>query len=74
MTAASASSFGDTLIVGGYRDAAGYAGAQYAGRIFFFRVKDGDVPIVDWMPCKRLSDGVEGFWDCVTQKFVEPML
>lgn len=63
----------DTLIVGGYRDAAGYAGKQYAGKIFFFRVKGDDDYILDWYPCKRLSDGVEGFWDCVTNTFIEPI-
>ena len=32
-----------------------------------------DEIVVDWIPCRRLSDGVEGFWDCVTETFIEPL-
>lgn len=64
----------DTLIVGGYRSSGGVPNYQYEGKIYFFRVIDADGNyVVDWIPCKRLSDGVEGFWDCVTQTFVEPI-
>ena len=63
----------DTLIVGGVRAANGTVAAQYGGVIYSFRIKDGDSYILDWEPRKRLSDGVEGFWDCVTQTFIEPL-
>jgi hypothetical protein len=61
----------DTLLVGGYRSSSGTINRNYKGRIYYFKVTDGGVPVVDWLPCKRLSDGVVGFWDCVTQSFVE---
>lgn len=61
----------DTLLVGGYRNSSGEKNRNYKGRIYYFKVTDGGVPVVDWLPCKRLSDGVVGFWNCVTQSFVE---
>lgn len=63
----------DTLIVGGSRAASGSTSKSYKGLLYYFRVKKGDSFILDWYPCRRISDGVEGFWDCVTQSFVEPM-
>ena len=61
----------DTLVVGGYRGTSGATDKQYKGYLYYFRIKEGSTYIADWYPCKRLSDGVEGFWDCVTQAFVE---
>lgn len=63
----------DTLMVGGYRSAAGSLIKTYYGYIYYFRITEGDTMIVDWYPCRRKSDGVEGFWDCVTQTFIEPL-
>ena len=63
----------DILRVGGYTSAAGAGYKSFIGKIYYFRIYDGDAPILNWFPCKRISDGVEGFWDCVTQTFVEPM-
>ena len=62
-----------TIPVGGYTPASGVATADYQGHIYYFRMWHGDEVVVDYMPCRRLSDGVEGFWDCVTQTFVEPL-
>ena len=62
-----------TIPVGGYKPATGVATADYQGHIYYFRMWHGDEVVVDYMPCKRLSDGVEGFWDCVTQTFVESL-
>ena len=45
----------------------------YQGYIYYFRMKHGSDKLLDWFPCKRKSDGVDGFWDCVTQSFVEPI-
>ena len=63
----------DTVVLGGYRAASGALTKNYQGRVYFFRITEGDTPIVDYYPCKRKSDGVEGFWNCVTQTFVEPL-
>lgn len=61
----------DTLVVGGSRAASGSTSKSYNGLIYYFRVKGSDGYIIDWYPCRRKSDGAEGFWDCVTQTFVE---
>lgn len=63
----------NTVVLGGYRDASGSLTKDYQGRVYFFRITEGSTPIIDYYPCKRLSDGVEGFWDCVTQTFIEPI-
>lgn len=63
----------NTVVLGGYRAASGSLTKNYQGRIYFFRINEGNTPIIDYYPCKRKSDGVEGFWDCVTQTFVEPL-
>lgn len=63
----------NTVVLGGYRAASGSLTKNYQGRVYFFRITEGSTPIIDYYPCKRLSDGVEGFWDCVTQTFIEPI-
>ena len=72
-TKSSAFTTPDTLIVGGYRGSSGGTYKQYKGYLYYFRIKDGSTYIADWHPCRRKSDGVEGFWDCVSQKFIEPI-
>ena len=72
-TKSSAFTTPDTLIVGGYRGSSGDTAKQYKGYLYYFRIKDGSTYIADWHPCRRKSDGLEGFWDCVTQTFVEPV-
>lgn len=62
----------DTVVLGGYRAASGALTKNYQGRVYYIRIT-GDEPVIDYLPCKRLSDEVEGFWDCANQKFVEPM-
>lgn len=69
----SAFTTGFTVPVGGHKPASGAATPSYKGYIYYFVMKHGDNVVVDWLPCKRLSDGVEGFWDCVTQTFIEPL-
>ena len=61
----------DTFTLGGYRDVDGSTYATFMGKVYYIRLNDGDM--LDWIPCVRISDGVEGFWDCVTQTFVEPL-
>jgi hypothetical protein len=63
----------DTVVLGGYRAASGSLTKNYQGRVYFFRINEDSIPIIDYYPCKRLSDGVEGFWDCVAQTFIAPM-
>lgn len=62
----------DTVVLGGYRAASGALTKNYQGKVYYIRIT-GDEPVIDYFPCKRLSDGVEGFWDCVTQTFIEPL-
>ena len=62
-----------TLPLGGHKGSSGAITKNYQGYVFYFRMKHGVEDLLDWHPCRRLSDGVEGFWDCVTQTFVEPV-
>lgn len=61
-----------TMPLGGHKPASGVATPSYKGYVYYFVMRHGDEIVVDWLPCKRLSDGIEGFWDCVTQSFIEP--
>lgn len=63
----------DTVVLGGYRVASGALTKNYQGKVYYIRITQGGNPIIDYYPCKRLSDGVEGFWDCVTNTFIEPI-
>lgn len=63
----------DTVVLGGYRTASGSLVKGYKGKVFYIRIHESGDYILDWHPCKRLSDGVEGFWDCVSQTFIEPI-
>lgn len=70
---ASAFTTPDTLIVGGRRGSDGVPVATFNGRIYYFRIYYSSTVVLEWYPCKRILDGVEGFWDSVSQTFVEPM-
>ena len=63
----------NSVVLGGARAASGSTTKSYQGRVYYFKMTEGGTIILDWHPCKRLSDDVEGFWDCVTQSFVEPI-
>lgn len=63
----------DTVVLGGYRAASGSLTKNYQGKVYYIRITEGSTPIIDYFPCKRISDGVEGFWDCVSQTFIQPM-
>ena len=63
----------DSLIVGGRRGSDGVPVATFNGKMYYYRIYNGTTVMLEWYPCKRLSDGVEGFWNCVTQTFVEPI-
>jgi hypothetical protein len=62
-----------TIPVGGVKPNTGIAVPQFKGYLFYFKMSIADEIVVDWIPCKRLSDDVEGFWDCVTNTFIEPI-
>lgn len=62
-----------TLCVGGYTSSDGLKKGSFVGYIYYFRMSIDDVQVIDWIPVRRLSDGVECFWDKVTQSFVEPL-
>ena len=62
-----------TIPLGGYKASTNNPIATYQGYVYFFRMWHGDTLLADWYPCKRKSDGIEGFWDCVTNTFVEPI-
>lgn len=62
-----------TIPLGGYKASSDTITKTFVGFLYYFRMWHGDTLLLDWYPCKRLSDGVEGFWDCVTQTFVEPI-
>ena len=62
-----------TLPVAGYKASSDTITKHFVGFLYYFRMWHDDRLLLDWYPCKRLSDGVEGFWDCVTQTFVEPV-
>lgn len=62
----------DTVVLGGYRAASGSFTKNYQGKVYYIRIT-GDEPVIDYLPCKRLADEVEGFWDCVSQTFIEPL-
>lgn len=62
-----------TIPVGGHKPASGVATPQFRGMLYYFRIIIDGVTMVDWMPCRRKSDGVEGFWDNVTNSFVAPI-
>lgn len=62
-----------TLIIGSSRSTSGaLASAQFIGKVFYFRVYLGNILLIDWVPARR-SDGVYGFYDKVTKKFIEPI-
>ena len=62
-----------TLPLGGHKGSTNTITRTYQGYIYYFRMKHDSEQLLDWYPCRRLSDGVEGFWDCVTQTFIEPL-
>lgn len=62
-----------TLTVGSARTTSGAkAAAQFIGKIYHFRMYDGDALILDWIPCTK-ADGTRGFFDNVTGQFIAPM-
>lgn len=61
-----------SAVLGGYIDANGVPSITYSGKIYYVRINGGKE--LDWLPCRRLADGEEGFWDCRSQSFVESII
>ena len=62
-----------TLTLGSARTTSGAkTAAQFIGKIYHFRMYDGDELILDWIPCAK-ADGSMGFYDNVSGTFVNPM-
>lgn len=62
-----------TMSLGGYTTSSGTRTAGYKGYIYYFKIYKNDILVADWIPVKRNSDGMECFWDRVTESFVEPL-
>ena len=60
-----------TLPLGGYKASSDTITKTFVGFLYYFRMWHGNELLLDWYPCRRKSDDVEGFWDCVTNTFVE---
>lgn len=63
----------NTLAVGGRKTSSEVYDNLFKGYIYYFRMMYDDELVVDWIPVRRLSDGLECFWDRVTKSFVEPI-
>lgn len=40
-----------------------------SAKIYYFTIKSGDYPLMDFVPCYRKSDNVMGFYDIINQVF-----
>jgi hypothetical protein len=62
-----------TLTVGSARTTSGAkTAAQFIGKLYHFRMYDGDTLVLDWIPCVK-ADGTHGLYDQVTGTFISPM-
>ena len=64
----------NTLAVGGRKSSSTAFDNLFRGYIYYFRMSIDGVLVADWIPVRRLSDGLECFWDKVTQSFIEPII
>lgn len=62
-----------TVPIGGHTPNSGVPTPQFVGYIYYFQMSIDGVLVADWIPVRRLSDGVECFWDKVTNNFVEAL-
>lgn len=61
-----------TLPIGGSISATGVYNKGFFGDIYYITIREGENTLLYWIPV-RTADGVDGFWDCVSQKFIESM-
>ncbi len=57
------------LVLGGSCNANGSLSKQFIGKVWYFRIKEGDNVLLDWEPRKK-TDGEEGFYDNISKTFV----
>ena len=62
-----------TIPVGGHKPSSGTPTPQFRGYLWYFKIWIGEELVLDWVPMRRVADGVEGFWDNVTNTFVEKL-
>lgn len=60
-----------TIPLGGHTPSSGVPTPQYIGEVYYFRISVDGTYILDWTPA--FKDGVEGFWDSVTNTFIAPL-
>lgn len=60
-----------TMPLGGHTPKSGVRTPQFIGEVYYFRMSVDGKYILDWTPA--ISNGVEGFWDNVTNEFVAPL-
>lgn len=60
-----------TIPLGGHTPNSGVPTPQYIGEVYYFRMSVSGKYILDWTPA--IKDGVEGFWDNVTNTFIAPL-
>lgn len=63
----------NTIAVGGRKTSSTVFDSLFRGYIYYFRMSIDGVMVADWIPVRRLSDGLECFWDKVSQTFIEPI-
>lgn len=62
-----------TIQVGGRKTYNSIAYPSFIGRIYYFRMKKNYQQVLDWIPVRRKSDGLECFYDTVRREFIEPL-
>lgn len=60
-----------TIPLGGHTPSSGVPTPQFIGEVYYFVMSVGGKRILDWTPA--IKDGVEGFWDNVTNTFIAPL-
>lgn len=62
-----------TVPIGGHKPSSGVPTPQFIGHIYYFRMSIDGIMVADWIPVRRLSDGLDCFFDRVTNTFIEPI-
>lgn len=62
-----------TIHVGGKKILNNTARPSFTGRIYYFRMQKNYQQVLDLIPVRRKSDGLECFFDTVRQEFIEPL-
>lgn len=61
---------GTPISIGGGITASGTSATYvWCGRIYYVRIYENDVPLLNCVPCRRVSDGVIGMYDFVSESF-----